>query len=147
MGKVICNGILFARMIHLLHQINCNEPILTLFRSWMSCCDCLPLTTEWSGSHRLLASTLVAGGSLSPCKYCNLASFWVSWKHQWCYCPVTHNFEASLAWILFEKAWWVSIVNCRLPTADCRNKRMSMSMLSSSCLTASTAPFNTTLPL
>jgi hypothetical protein len=117
-------------------KINCNELIFTLLESWLSF-YCLPLRTEWSGSHRLLASTLVAR-DLYPCKHVLLSSFWVSLQCHWCYCRVIHSYEASLAWILFENSWWV-------PTADCCNKRIST--LFSINLTASTASINTTVSL
>jgi hypothetical protein len=60
-GKIIDNGVLLARMI-LLQQNQLQRTHSHTFRSWLSF-YWVPLRTEWSGSHDLLASTLVAGGA------------------------------------------------------------------------------------
>jgi hypothetical protein len=65
-GKISENGILLAPMNHILHSNQlCNRPILTLFESlivFLSIAIALGMTER---NHPLLASTLVAGGSVS----------------------------------------------------------------------------------
>jgi hypothetical protein len=69
-------------------------------------------------NHRLLASTLVVGGSVSlhaSPSSCSLNRL----QYHWCYCQVVRNFEASLESIIIGNSWWV-------PTADWCIKQMSL---------------------